>query len=130
MIRAPGRNSSHLALEFSLSEAALQAPIDRLLADGRIQRDAEGNLRAWGFHVPVGAEHGWESAVFDHFQAVAIAIATSSLLLNNPQMSIPAAVYSLLMFVTGSVAIWLFRGTRWREEVRGTRYEVRMTNDE
>lgn len=40
---------------------------------------------------------------------LAIAIATSSLLLNNPKMSIPAAVYSLLMFVTGSVAIWLFR---------------------
>lgn len=54
---------------------------------------------------------------------LAIAIATSSLLLNNPQMSIPAAVYSLLMFVTGSVAIWLFRGRRWREEVRGVRGE-------
>lgn len=82
--RAPGRNLGQLALEFSLSEAALQAPIDRLLADGRIQRDAEGNLRAWGFQVPVGAEHGWESAVFDHFQAVAIAIATKLQLFSEP----------------------------------------------
>ena len=40
---------------------------------------------------------------------LAIAIATSSVLLNNSQMSIPAAVYSLLMFVTGGVAIYLFR---------------------
>lgn len=40
---------------------------------------------------------------------LAIAIATSSVLLNNSQMSIPAAVYSLLMFLTGGVAIYLFR---------------------
>ena len=40
---------------------------------------------------------------------LAIAIATSSVLLNNTQMSIPAAVYSLLMFVTGCVAVYLFR---------------------
>lgn len=40
---------------------------------------------------------------------LAIAIATSSLLLNNSQMSIPAAVYSLLMFMTGGVAVYVFR---------------------
>lgn len=39
---------------------------------------------------------------------LAIAIATSSALLNNSQMSIPAAVYSLLMFATGGIAIYLF----------------------
>jgi bile acid:Na+ symporter, BASS family len=39
---------------------------------------------------------------------LAIAIATSSLLLNNSQMSIPAAVYSLIMFATGGVAVYLF----------------------
>ena len=40
---------------------------------------------------------------------LAIAIATSSLLLNNSEMSIPSAVYSLLMFLTGSVAVYIFR---------------------
>lgn len=39
---------------------------------------------------------------------LAIAIATSSLLLNNSQMSIPAAVYSLIMFATGGMAVYLF----------------------
>lgn len=39
---------------------------------------------------------------------LAIAIATSSLLLNNSQMSIPAAVYSLIMFATGGVAVYVF----------------------
>ncbi|MDH4058195.1 MAG: bile acid:sodium symporter family protein [Cyclobacteriaceae bacterium] len=39
---------------------------------------------------------------------LAIAIASSSLLLNNSQMSIPAAVYSLIMFATGGIAVYLF----------------------
>lgn len=39
---------------------------------------------------------------------LAITIATSSLLLNNSQMSIPAAVYSLIMFATGGVAVYLY----------------------
>ncbi len=42
---------------------------------------------------------------------LAIAIATSSLLLNNSEMSIPAAVYSLIMFATGGVAVYLFSRT-------------------
>jgi bile acid:Na+ symporter, BASS family len=39
---------------------------------------------------------------------LAIAIATSSMLLNNSQMSIPAAIYSLFMFATGGIAVYLF----------------------
>lgn len=39
---------------------------------------------------------------------LAIAIATSSLLLNNSQMSVPAAIYSLFMFATGGIAVYLF----------------------
>lgn len=39
---------------------------------------------------------------------LAIAIATSSLLLNNSEMSIAPAVYSLIMFGTGALAAWVF----------------------
>ncbi|MBX2947507.1 MAG: bile acid:sodium symporter family protein [Cyclobacteriaceae bacterium] len=42
---------------------------------------------------------------------LAIAIATSSMLLNNSQMSIPAAIYSLIMFVTGGIAVYFFSRT-------------------
>ncbi|MGC1240904.1 MAG: bile acid:sodium symporter family protein [Chryseosolibacter sp.] len=49
---------------------------------------------------------------------LAIAIATSSALLNNSQMSIPAAVYSLLMFATGGMAIYLFRRMSLANELR------------
>jgi bile acid:Na+ symporter, BASS family len=40
---------------------------------------------------------------------LAIAIATSGTMLNNPEMAIPPAVYSLLMFVTGALAVRIFQ---------------------
>lgn len=39
---------------------------------------------------------------------LAIAIAAGATLLNNPQMAIPPAVYSILMFFTGGFVAWLF----------------------
>lgn len=39
---------------------------------------------------------------------LAIAIAAGASLLNNPQMAIPPAVYSILMFFTGGVVAWIF----------------------
>lgn len=74
--RAPGRTLRQVAEELGLPEESLEPLLDRLVEQGRIQRDADRKLRAWGFQIPVDAEHGWESAVFDHFQAVATAIAT------------------------------------------------------
>lgn len=50
----------------------------RLLADGRIFRDAESEdapLRSAPYVIPAGDKQGWEAAVFDHYQAVASAIA-------------------------------------------------------
>ena len=38
---------------------------------------------------------------------LAITIATSSFLLNNPEMAIPPAVYSLIMFFTGFLAVYV-----------------------
>lgn len=40
---------------------------------------------------------------------LAIAIATSTTLLNDPLMAIPPAVYSLIMFVTGGLAVLIFQ---------------------
>jgi hypothetical protein len=50
-----------------------------------VQRNDLGELLAKGFQVPVGAESGWESAVFDHFQAVATAIVNKLHLLTQAQ---------------------------------------------
>jgi BASS family bile acid:Na+ symporter len=38
---------------------------------------------------------------------LAIAIASSPTLLNNPSMAIPAAIYSLIMFATSAAFAWL-----------------------
>jgi len=72
--------------EGPLSVAALRErmgcdaePLDRALLelerDGSVQRDAAGRLLSSLVTIPVGARVGWEAAVFDHFQAVAKAIA-------------------------------------------------------
>jgi hypothetical protein len=50
-------------------EATAQV-VERLVADGRVQVDADGSLRARDFVLPLGAAAGWEAAIFDHVQAV------------------------------------------------------------
>ncbi|MDH5676705.1 MAG: hypothetical protein OEZ06_31595 [Myxococcales bacterium] len=52
--------------------------IDRLVDHGRIdsaEQDGEQILSCARVHIPLGAAHGWEAAVFDHFRAMATAIA-------------------------------------------------------
>jgi hypothetical protein len=43
--------------------------LERLLADGRVERRKGGLLAARDFVLPLGASQGWEAAVFDHLQA-------------------------------------------------------------
>lgn len=81
--RSGGTTLEQLKLELAAEDAQLNSALDRLLQDGRVQRSAEGLLRAVGFQIPVG-ERGWESAVFDHFQAVAAAIANKTRWLSRP----------------------------------------------
>jgi hypothetical protein len=59
-----------LAVDSELLERALEA----LVQDGRV-RTLDGQLSADTVQIPVGATRGWEVAVFDHFGAVARAIA-------------------------------------------------------
>jgi hypothetical protein len=71
--REPGtRDEVADRLEFDAEHT--REAIDLLLAEGRA-REVDGVLRAGQFLVPVGASQGWEAAVFDHFRAVAAAIA-------------------------------------------------------
>jgi hypothetical protein len=64
-----------LPFALDLSGRAVNALID----DGRVERlRSEGGqelLRCTTLVIPVGAERGWEAAVFDHFRAMATAIA-------------------------------------------------------
>ena len=57
----------------------LQQALDKLTEDGLLEcSEQEGVLtyRADGCFIPVGAETGWEAAVFDHYHAVVTAIGT------------------------------------------------------
>jgi hypothetical protein len=62
----------------TFDRGAAEHAIDALLRDGRvatIARDGRELLVCRRMAIPVGSEQGWEAAVFDHFRAVATAIA-------------------------------------------------------
>jgi len=76
--RSGGIQREALQRELSVDAEALHDALATLEAQGLVERSGEGEspaYRASTFLVPVGAEHGWEAAVFDHYQAVARAIA-------------------------------------------------------
>jgi hypothetical protein len=78
VFRAPGLNTKDLLATTRAPEAQARSALDRLLADGRVTRDGEGDdapLRSASFAIPVGDPQGWEAAVFDHFQALCNGVA-------------------------------------------------------
>jgi hypothetical protein len=75
---------AELESEFAAPRADLLEALAELEGDGRVQQKDGKYVASIGFRVPVGAERGWESAVFDHFQAVAAAIANKVRWLAQP----------------------------------------------
>lgn len=63
-----------VARELRCEAAEIAAVLDALIADGCL-REENGLLESRRFEIAVGAEKGWETAVCDHFRAVAAAIA-------------------------------------------------------
>jgi hypothetical protein len=66
-----------LALHSGLSTTTCESALERLAADGRIERleqDGQPAFRSERFEVPLGDTQGWEIAVLDHYQAMASAI--------------------------------------------------------
>lgn len=78
-----------VALLFNLASLAVGYGIPRLL--GLPKRQA----------IAIGMEIGI------HNGTLAIAVALSPLLLDNPTMAIPAAIYSIVMFVTAAIFGWM-----------------------
>ncbi|HEX2860959.1 MAG TPA: hypothetical protein VHN79_04940, partial [Lacunisphaera sp.] len=72
--RNPGLTEDALADQMGLEAPVCAAALSGLLQQQRVTRDDAGRLSATSMVIPVGAEHGWEVAVFDHFQAVCAAI--------------------------------------------------------
>ena len=76
------RSVRALANDLAAEPEAVLRAAQALHADGLLTSDTEGPvdmdsvLSSQRFLIPVGTEYGWEEAVFDHFRAVATAIAT------------------------------------------------------
>jgi hypothetical protein len=75
--RRRARTHDELLAVLNVAEAPLREAVRQLLADERLTQSGSAEdpeLHAATLIVPVGAEHGWEAAVFDHFSTVAAAI--------------------------------------------------------
>jgi len=77
--RSGGMTRADLRAALSVDDDALDEAVATLTAQGQLQTSGSGDdahYAATTFLVPVGAENGWEAAVFDHFQTVVRAIGT------------------------------------------------------
>lgn len=77
--RSGGIRRAELREQLQLDDATLGDALSTLESQGQVQASGAGDdatYRAESFLVPVGDEHGWEAAVFDHFQAVVRAISS------------------------------------------------------
>jgi len=72
--RRLGTTPEELAELLACTRDDIERVLEQLVADGRVRRDG-AELHADVFVVRVGEKRGWEAAVFDHFSAVAAAIA-------------------------------------------------------
>jgi hypothetical protein len=76
--KSPGLTVKELLERLATDDAVVRAAVETLVAEGKLERAGQGDaaqLSAVDLFVPVGAELGWEVAVFDHFRAVVNAIA-------------------------------------------------------
>jgi hypothetical protein len=75
--RRQSASIAELASELAVDAAVVERAIAALLTEKRVTLRAgtgEARYEAESFFIPLGAEHGWEAAVCDHFTAVASAI--------------------------------------------------------
>jgi hypothetical protein len=75
VFRGEATTREALSLQLPVDPAETRRAIDELLALGRLQEGEDG-LTSTNVVLPLGAAHGWEAAILDHFRAVAVAIAT------------------------------------------------------
>lgn len=76
--KSPGLTARELTERLTFDDAIVGRAVETLVTEGKLTRDGNGDaapLTAVDLFVPVGAELGWEVAVFDHFRAVVNAIA-------------------------------------------------------
>jgi hypothetical protein len=100
-----------IAGQLGLDAADVEAALAALRVQGRVS-DGPAGLVTTGVVVPVGAEQGWEAAVFDHYQSVVTAI-TRKVLQGAPKSAAEDVVGGT------TITFEVHRDHPLREEVRG-----------
>jgi hypothetical protein len=60
-----------------IDDRSLETALELLVQEGRVSRHGEGQTARYscdGCVIPLGEGHGWEAAVFDHYQAMVTAL--------------------------------------------------------
>jgi hypothetical protein len=115
MYREAPLTLKQLAAMVQEEPASVEARVTRLVSDGRVQLvDDGGDARysAQALVIPLGAEGGWEGAVFDHYKAL---VATVLSRLRNNQ---PTTPQDPIGGSTYTIEVW--QGHPLEEEVLGT----------
>jgi hypothetical protein len=73
--RQGSAQADDMAQVFCVDQGRIQRALDEMVGDGRLQGDQEEGYTTQTFLVPVGSAMGWEAAVYDHYQAMAKAVA-------------------------------------------------------
>ena len=119
--REPGVTVEGLGGALGVAIEAIREAVDELVGEGRVSRDAAGDaakLRAETLEVAVGSAIGWEGAVYDHFRAVATAIASKV-------RAGPAASHTADLIGGTTLSFDLHPGHPYHPEVCGTLSRVR-----
>lgn len=95
--RNPGVTLTALEQRLGVDAIAIRDAVNTLVAEGSAALDtSNGRVSAATFQIPVDARFGWESAVFDHFQAVTTAIDLFQRFIQRlPLLGTPAVVDAL-----------------------------------
>jgi hypothetical protein len=75
VFRGEAQSVDALCSQLPVDAAQTRLAVEELLAIGRLGQGPHG-LTSTNVVLPLGAEHGWEAAILDHFRAVAVAIGT------------------------------------------------------
>jgi hypothetical protein len=78
--------TTSLERQCGVRPGALATPLQRLVNEQRISKVGDDSWRAGEFAVPLGAQSGWEAAVFDHYHAL---VKTLSARLQQLDTSVP-----------------------------------------
>jgi Mn-dependent DtxR family transcriptional regulator len=112
-----GSSAAAIASQLGLEPSEVEGALASLRAQGRVNQGPDG-LATTGVVVPVGAEQGWEAAVFDHYQSVVTAI-TRKVTRGAPRSALDDVVGGT------TISFEVHKDHPLREEVRGLLRRVR-----